>query len=78
MVRNFIKALGGPWKVAAELNALGFEITGKNVQVWSHREIPAKWRPKIARLAQRHRIKEDIPNELEEFMPVRRARRKAA
>lgn len=73
MVRDFIKSLGGPTKVAAALTDIGAEITARNVQMWNTRdEIPPKWRPKVARLAVSHGIK-NVPASIKETLKDMRA-----
>jgi len=70
VIRAFIKSLGGPTKVAAELEAIGIHVKANTVQVWCDRgRIPPKWCPKIARFAAAKGLTPCLPDELREFIP---------
>lgn len=69
MVRPFLTQLGGPKAVADEVAAMsGNALKAKAVSQWGYEgTVPHRWRPFVAKLAKKKKIK-DVPPEIRSFM----------
>jgi hypothetical protein len=71
VIREFIKSLGGPTRLAADLQRIGVDVKANTIQVWCDRgRIPPKWLPKIARFAAAKGVTPCLPDEVREFIPA--------